>query len=353
MTQPATLEPTRPVADLDRRFYAFALDRLVAWGVGLMVAAAVYPLLIADGRVATGVLVIIGSVILVDAVLAVLLGLRGTSAGMAAVGIRVLRDDDGGAIGVGRALLRQLILLLAGLPTFGLGLATLAWTALADPSGQRRGWHDHVGRSVVVDVRPVPDEEPVDEGAPRHIVNLTAMRLVPTAPPAPAPPAPPTAPPTSPTPPPTPPTPAPRSEPAARQQLGFPLVAEPTRDAEPAPVPRHVAPVPTATWRVAFDTGETLELDGLALVGRRPEARDGETVQHLVPLRSQDMSLSKTHAQLRVADDGTLVVMDRGSTNGSILVRQGVARELGAGKPATLMPGDRVRFGDREMVVAG
>ena len=75
-------------------------------------------------------------------------------------------------------------------------------------------------------------------------------------------------------------------------------------------------------------------------------------MQHLVPLRSQDMSLSKTHAQLQVADDGALVVMDRGSTNGSILVRQGVARELGAGKPATLDPGDRVRFGDREMTVA-
>jgi pSer/pThr/pTyr-binding forkhead associated (FHA) protein len=63
---------------------------------------------------------------------------------------------------------------------------------------------------------------------------------------------------------------------------------------------------------------------GLTLVGRRPE----------------------------VVPDGALVVMDRGSTNGSILVRAGVTRRLGGGRPATLRDGDRVRFGDREMTVA-
>ncbi len=47
-------------------------------------------------------------------------------------------------------------------------------------------------------------------------------------------------------------------------------------------------------------------------------------VHHLVALPSADMSLSKTHAQVGVAPDGALVVMDRGSTNGSVLVRHGV-----------------------------
>ena len=32
-------------------------------------------------------------------------------------------------------------------------------------------------------------------------------------------------------------------------------------------------------------------------------------------------------------------------------MRQGVSRDLLAGKPATLIDGDRVRFGDREMTV--
>ncbi len=92
-------------------------------------------------------------------------------------------------------------------------------------------------------------------------------------------------------------------------------------------------------------------VEGLALVGRRPEGRAGESVRHLVPLRSTDMSLSKTHAQFMVTPDGALVVMDRGSTNGSVLVRQGVAKVLSPGRASTLLAGDRVRFGDREMRV--
>jgi len=105
-------------------------------------------------------------------------------------------------------------------------------------------------------------------------------------------------------------------------------------------------------WRVAFDTGEVFVVEGLGLVGRKPEARPGEPVRHVVPLPSTDMSLSKTHAQFHLAPDGVLVVMDRGSTNGSVLLRQGIPRDLAAGRPATLLDGDRVRFGDREMTVS-
>ncbi|MDO9456271.1 FHA domain-containing protein, partial [Nocardioides sp.] len=108
----------------------------------------------------------------------------------------------------------------------------------------------------------------------------------------------------------------------------------------------------TARWRVSFDTGETFVVEGLALVGRRPEPRVGELVKHLVPLRSSDMSVSKTHAQFQVVPDGALVVMDRGSTNGSVVVRQGVSKSLTAGRPSTLLDGDTVRFGDRTMIVA-
>jgi hypothetical protein len=103
---------------------------------------------------------------------------------------------------------------------------------------------------------------------------------------------------------------------------------------------------------LTFDTGERVGVDGLVLVGRRPEGRSGEAVRHLVALPSSDMSLSKTHAQVQVARDGALVVMDRGSTNGSVLVRQGVSRPLSGGKPATLLEGDVVRFGDRSMEVS-
>jgi hypothetical protein len=200
---------------------------------------------------------------------------------------------------------------VATLPTFGLGVATLAWTAVMDPGRMRRGWHDLVTGSVVVDVRPLPEAPAATEEPPRQIVNLTAMRLVP----------------------PSVPQPVPESSPE-RTEI------------------RNRAIPPLARWRVSFDSGETFVVEGLAVVGRRPEPRAGEDVRHVVPLRSEDMSLSKSHAQFQVAPDGVLVVMDRGSTNGSVLIRNGVPRDLSAGKPTTLLPGDEVAFGDRRMTVA-
>ena len=44
--------------------------------------------------------------------------------------------------------------------------------------------------------------------------------------------------------------------------------------------------------------------------------------------------------------------MDRGSTSGSVLTRQGVAKDLLAGMPATLLPCDEIATGDRRMTVA-
>lgn len=119
----------------------------------------------------------------------------------------------------------------------------------------------------------------------------------------------------------------------------------------PAPAAPVAPPAPAVRWRVAFDTGETFVVEGLAVVGRRPEPRPDEAVRHVVPLRSSDMSLSKTHAQFQVAPDGALVVMDRGSTNGSYVIRRGLSKALTAGRPNTLLEGDEVRFGDRTMRV--
>jgi len=143
------------------------------------------------------------------------------------------------------------------------------------------------------------------------------------------------------------------------------MVAPPPAWGPPPPVPgrqpdvdrtvvRNSAPPPTSAgprWRVTFDNGETFVVEGLTLVGRRPEPRAGEQVHRLVPLTSQDMSVSKTHAQFAPAVDGALVAMDRGSTNGSTLLRQGVERRLVPAKPTTLVDGDRVTFGDRTMTV--
>jgi len=461
-------------ADLDRRFYAYAIDRAIGWGLGAAVGALLWWVLDMDDALVVGGAVF-GTIVVVSLVFAVLQGTSGATPGKSALGIRSVKETAGRPPGVGGALLRAVILGLAGLPTAGIGVATLAWTAAMDSDGRRRGWHDLVTGTLVGDVRRRPDSDSDDVvETPRAMVNLTAMRLMPAPepvrPPTPAPrrtpelatdpalrqldparphqswpldestrqaqqpippvpPAPPMpapvrpaaeqpyaaqsvsppgparqVPPPAQQPPATPPAahrPAPLQEPSAparppqqplRGQQSLAPDHQPTgrRPDVPPPPPGPVQPnvqaprlptppanrppssgpaganpaasagataaapsaTPVSRWRVTFDTGESFVVDGLALVGRGPQPRPGEAVRHLVPLRSTDMSLSKTHAQFHVARDGVLVVMDRGSTNGSVIIRKGVSRELTAGRPATLVDGDRVKFGDREMVVA-
>jgi uncharacterized RDD family membrane protein YckC len=340
-TVPVT--PARPeaglrVAETDRRFYAFAVDRLIAWGIDLAVAVVAQHYQLSRGHAPAGVLLIAGTVLAVGAAFALLLGVTGSTPGKAFCGLRVIDTRTGRPIGVGPALLRSLIVAGATVP-FGFGLAALAWTALADPEHLRRGWHDRRVSSLVVDLRPLPVVEEVDDVGPRTVVNLTAMRLVPArrAPSAPDPARVPARVPSRE----RPARPAPDDDASDRTTVRDPAVAA------GRPTPEKPLPV----WGLVFDTGERVRVETLVLIGRRPEPRAGEQGARLVGLPPSDMSVSKTHAQVAMTPDGTLVVTDRGSTNGSVLRRQGVAKPLTAGRPATLLDGDAVSFGDRTMTV--
>ncbi|QBX54766.1 FHA domain-containing protein [Nocardioides seonyuensis] len=364
-----------PVAQLERRFQAFAIDRLFSWGIPALVGVLTWVALGDEPWSIVAAVVI--ALVVVWLAMAIAIGVNGSSPGKAARGLRVVHHGTGTPIGAGPALVRSLVLALSGLPTFGIGVATLAWTAVEDRGSQRRGWHDHLAGSVVVDVRPAPEvQEEGQQDAPRHIVNLTAMRLVP-APPvealvpptrsvehsmrrqAPAQSVPRPMPQSAPQPT-SPPMPQPAPQHAAPPPMSAPMPApmqvppSAPRHAAPPPASQHLAPgsPPAPRWRVRFDDGQSFTVDGVVLVGRRPEPRAGEDVSRLVPLASADMSVSKTHAQFGPAADGALVVMDRGSTNGSTLVRQGVSRQLSPGRAATLVDGDTVVFGDRHMVVS-
>lgn len=324
---------THPPADLDRRFHAFALDRLLAGPLLLLVAYLAWAVSWRHGALWGGLAVLAAGALVVGAGFAVAVGLRGVTPGKAVLGLRVVDATDGRPIGVPRALLRGLVLAAAGLPTFGLGVATLAQTATLDPSRQRRGWHDRVAGSIVVDVRPVPEGPETEVEVPRQVVNLTAMRLVPA--PASA---------------------AIAHSAAARRTPGDAgrtvTMTAPAGEGLDQTVVRGGAPGPGAPrWRVTVDSGESFVVEGLTLLGRRPEARPDEPVHRVVPLTSHDLSVSKTHAQVQVTSDGSLVVTDLGSTNGSILIRSGASRELPPGRPVTLLADDVVRFGDRTITV--
>ncbi|MDR2998049.1 MAG: FHA domain-containing protein, partial [Microbacterium sp.] len=70
----------------------------------------------------------------------------------------------------------------------------------------------------------------------------------------------------------------------------------------------------------------------------------------LVPLADDSRSVSKTHLAIMPTRRGLLAV-DRGSTNGSALLRGGVETPLVPGQPQPLVAGDSVRFGDRMLRV--
>ncbi|MGM1017071.1 MAG: RDD family protein [Actinomycetota bacterium] len=101
---------------------------------------------------------------------------------------------------------------------------------------------------------------------------------------------------------------------------------------------------------LVLDSGQRVEVRGVTLIGRSPAAAAGEGAVQLVQIDDDTRSVSKTHLAFLPARRGVHVV-DRASTNGSVLVRDGVEMLLAAGQPAELQTDDIVRFGDRSLRV--
>jgi uncharacterized RDD family membrane protein YckC len=118
------LTRVRP-ANFGRRFGALLID----WALCLLVAA-----LYADPRIVAWPPVVVLIVLNTIAI-----GLFGQTPGMALAGVRCISVADGGAIGLGRAFLRAIL------------LALLIPAVIMD--GDRRGLHDRAAGSWVI-VRP-------------------------------------------------------------------------------------------------------------------------------------------------------------------------------------------------------
>jgi len=61
-----------------------------------------------------------------------------------------------------------------------------------------------------------------------------------------------------------------------------------------------------------------------------------------------DDSVSRTHAEMWMEDDGTLLLADRGSSNGTQIIRAGHTSPL---KLASVQPTDQIKFGEVTLYV--
>lgn len=114
---------------------------------------------------------------------------------------------------------------------------------------------------------------------------------------------------------------------------------------------RPSVPAPRVGLHLRFDTGEELDVEGDGLVGRNPVAEPG--THHVVAIVDPDRSISRVHLAFGPEPGGRrLWVVDRGSTNGTVLVRpDGTSVALPPGTRAVVEPGWTVRFGRRSLLV--
>lgn len=395
MTQPASA----PIAPIPHRVIAVLIDGVIAaalavlLGGGLVVIAT-----LAGGVEATLNTLAIGGPV----VAALLLGwfviytvmqAGAGSVGMRAQGLRLVSARHDAPLGFGPALLRNLVFWIAGSIVVGY------FSPLFDSSGRFQGWHDKVVDSLMLSSRAAA------ASAPR--VAAASADSAPAAPPVP--PTPPASGLSSTSPPPAAPAVpasaafvsptrravAPASPAAVSADQGS-LIAfvpgvtqDPPTPREPlppamapsdgaadldatvqgGPAGRPVVPEPPSPpaagrdddlehtrisvpgHRLVFtwDDGTRVSVSRRTIFGRNPAAEDGAVV---VAVRDETLSLSKTHFEAAAESSGGWV-LDRHSTNGMTLVRDGQRIACPAGQRVPVRLGDAIEIGDRIVTVGG
>lgn len=128
-------------------------------------------------------------------------------------------------------------------------------------------------------------------------------------------------------------------------------------DANPVPAETGVdaatsARLPVRTYLLQLDDGAEFVVTGRTLVGRDPEPGPGESTAERLPVDDPDRSISKTHLVVELGANGELRVLDRGSTNGTSVLRvDGRVEPVAAQSSTALEAGDVVQFGQRSFRV--
>lgn len=391
-----TAAPT-VAASIGRRAGAYALDIASAYLLVVVIGGTAGAVVLAstgsDAKALAGAVLVVWVIVLLVwiawlVIYSAMQGGRG-SIGQRATGVLIRDAATGAPIGFWRALLRNVVWGLAASIVVGY------FSALFDSSGRRQGWHDLASRSVVVVRHPALVAAPASPPAPAPASpSAPASPTAPVTVPAPfgapagrqtspppvrtieptaasssglisqvpgsvtlaAPPRPPAAPaaaaaPTGgavPTAPAAAPLPATVDDDHPASDLDEPDLDELDQTRAAASLPSSRIPDPAAIVVLTWDNGTRMAVYGRTLYGRNPETEPGAA---RVAVRDETLSLSKTHFELGGDAAGPWII-DRHSTNGSVLVRNGSPQRLIAGVQTTLRGGDRLEFGDRSVEVS-
>ena len=107
--------------------------------------------------------------------------------------------------------------------------------------------------------------------------------------------------------------------------------------------------VPGHRMIFTWDDGTRIAVSGRTIFGRNPSQEIGAIA---VPVRDETLSLSKTHFEAAAEPNGAWV-MDRFSTNGVTVVRDGVRIACPPGTRVPIRLGDAIEIGDRIVTVGG
>ena len=129
----------------------------------------------------------------------------------------------------------------------------------------------------------------------------------------------------------------------------------PTRPARPLRTPRTPPARPRAgglaEWMLRLDDGRNVAVEGLVLLGRNPQPRVGEEDAKLIKVSDDTRTVSKSHLAVGVDVTG-LYVMDRGSTNGTMVTApDGGQRPCPPGDLVDVPGGSVISFGDHWLEV--
>jgi hypothetical protein len=118
--------------------------------------------------------------------------------------------------------------------------------------------------------------------------------------------------------------------------------------AAPAAAP---APAPIERVELAFSTGQRVVVSGAAVVGRKPADTALATGARAVEVQDDTRSVSRVHLFIEVVD-GTVLVSDAGSANGSRIERGAQVTPLeAAGTRVPAQLNDTIWLGDLSFVI--